>query len=1256
MATSLVPPPLPSPSPPAPPSQQEQETFIEQKLGVARRWVWWVELLTLVVAWAAGVLGLLLLAALVDHGIGLGTTGRILFWMLLLAGSLYVLVMHGGPLLVRRINPLYAARTIEEARPSLKNSLINFLLLRRERAAVKEIIFQAVQQKAATDLVDVPVEATIDRSRLIYAGYVLCGVMAAVAAYKILSPKDPFTTAARVLAPWADIPRPSRVQILHVEPGSAEVYRGQTVKVVATLHGVRPKDSLRVLFSTVDGQMVDQPVELTHTVGDRYEAVLPPASAVAGFSEGMAQDAMYRIVAGDAESPSYRLTVVAAPRIIVRRLEYTFPAYTRKAPQVVAESGDIRALEGTRVALVAQANQPIRSAWIEFDPAGGSVTQTLPLQAEGHEARGQFVLQLRDDRQTPWHTSYQLRFIDQRGGRSQQPIVHRIEVLRDLPPEVELLQPRATRVEVPEDGAVTIEVRGIDPDFGLARLYLEGQAAGRPPFTIDLLPADADQPPQAVVPIVFQPRSHGLRAGDEMTWVAVAEDHRMHPVSGQPEPNVARSPVQTLVVLPPQSPGGQPGDRDAATPPGASQKNGAASRQADHPSQTRSGEDRSQRDAPMRDASNDRSEQRRDSSSSSSPSDQPPKRDADSASTKPQGSKQPDSSKSPQQDPMGNTGSSDGEKGAGAAGQKGSSGKGEMSDAPPQGESGQPPSGNTPGAAGGNPPSSQPGERNHGQASDQPPGRGPLGTDRGNQASSGNQASGSDPGGGSSQSAKPDPEKNPSSDLPPEGQVERVEPGQTGRGKAHDGQAIEEFLKELQRRGIKIPPGQDSPPDDATGQGERGETASGDRAGGPGKSTGEKGDPGTPAKSPQGQAPQATQRGADSDQASPSSPRVQNQPQEHGQPDKNEEKDGPAGSSSPPQTPRGDSSTGNVPPASENLSKDSNAKGSGSGKEGREGAGTTSREAQGSAGKGVRENKDVPKTPQPPDGKAEEGEPSPESNSKRQSNSRGGQSGDESGGGKAGAGQPSEQPGRDSAGSQTPSDEGAGVAREPGSGEVGSQGGQGPTAGGKTGVEGQQAGQGTSSRPQEPSSSPEVGKSAGEAGDPKSDAARPQGDGQPGQPGTAASDAPVGGSDGGRPRFQTPNRSGVDPEADRANLEYARRATELVLSHLKDEAHRPDPELLKRLGWTPEDLAEFVRRWEALSRAAEEAPAGKRELDEALRSLGLRDPALRKRSGGNASDQQRDLRDAGNRSSPPPAYRELFDAFRKGAARASGRP
>jgi len=182
-----------------------------------------------------------------------------------------------------------------------------------------------------------------------------------------------------------------------------------------------------------------------------------------------------------------------------------------------------------------------------------------------------------------------------------------------------------------------------------------------------------------------------------------------------------------------------------------------------------------------------------------------------------------------------------------------------------------------------------------------------------------------------------------------------------------------------------------------------------------------------------------------------------------------------------------------------------------------------------------------------------------------------------------------------------------------------------------------------------------------------------QGDkGEPAQPQTTAPRQPPDGAKSGDPANQGQGKSGSyqpsgggdgvgessqqrQPEtegvADAANLEYARKATEMVLKRLKDEEHNPDPELLDKLGWKREDLAEFLRRWDALQKSAQENQDGKRELDEALKSLGLRDPALRKRTGGQARDNQRDLRDAGNRTAPPSRYRDLFDAFRKGAAR-----
>jgi hypothetical protein len=125
------------------------------------------------------------------------------------------------------------------------------------------------------------------------------------------------------------------------------------------------------------------------------------------------------------------------------------------------------------------------------------------------------------------------------------------------------------------------------------------------------------------------------------------------------------------------------------------------------------------------------------------------------------------------------------------------------------------------------------------------------------------------------------------------------------------------------------------------------------------------------------------------------------------------------------------------------------------------------------------------------------------------------------------------------------------------------------------------------------------------------------------------------------------------------NLDYARKATDLVLEALRDQKQNPDADLLKQLGWTAEDLERFLARWEAMkAAAAQEGRTGdeaRQSLDETLESLGLRPTTSGARRGDTRSDQQRGLRDSGYRTAPPPEYQKLFDAYRKSAGRSEGR-
>ncbi len=150
------------------------EQFIEDRLERARRTVKSVDIVTRLAALVVGVLAYLLSAAIVDHWLlegGLGFPGRLAFWLGMVGGGGAYFVRYLLPLLVFRINPVFAAHTIEQNRPGFKNSLINFLLLRRQKEEIEKDdlakrVYEGLQYRTAAELSHVSVEAAVDRTVL----------------------------------------------------------------------------------------------------------------------------------------------------------------------------------------------------------------------------------------------------------------------------------------------------------------------------------------------------------------------------------------------------------------------------------------------------------------------------------------------------------------------------------------------------------------------------------------------------------------------------------------------------------------------------------------------------------------------------------------------------------------------------------------------------------------------------------------------------------------------------------------------------------------------------------------------------------------------------------------------------------------------------------------------------------------------------------------------------------------------------------
>ena len=125
----------------------DYEQFIDHQLNRTRARIKFIDIVTAGLILLAGFLGVLFLEVVLDHVVGL----PLLLRRIVLAGGLSTAAAFSAlriamPLL-RRVNGLYAAKTIEDADPAFKNSLINYLELRRHRAQMPKAVMATLESQ-----------------------------------------------------------------------------------------------------------------------------------------------------------------------------------------------------------------------------------------------------------------------------------------------------------------------------------------------------------------------------------------------------------------------------------------------------------------------------------------------------------------------------------------------------------------------------------------------------------------------------------------------------------------------------------------------------------------------------------------------------------------------------------------------------------------------------------------------------------------------------------------------------------------------------------------------------------------------------------------------------------------------------------------------------------------------------------------------------------------------------------------------------
>ena len=505
------------------------EEFVNHQLRLTQSKIRSTELLTALVVMATILTGLLLVEILLDHWVGLPAVVRAAILAVTGIGAAYAGIRFVVAPLASRVSAFYAARRIETFDPRFKNSLLNYLDIRRHRLELSPAVLRTLEARAVADLAAVSVESAVDQRRLTQSFYALAAVVVAFCLYVLITPKNVLDSAKRALL--ADVARPTNTRLINIKPGddpeASRVVSGDDVTITAEVdtRGIRP-EVIELHYSEDGGEFFN--VATLEEGERRYD----PWAATLLDRE---RDLVYFLKANDFRSKRYKLTVLPAPRVVAVEHDVAYPAYTGVAPRNGLEGGNVRALEGSIVTVRGRTNQPAQTGFLDLKPAGRS--RLTISTSEPREVMGRFKV--------TGNGTYTIKFTTVAGKKNPEPVVFDVESIPDLPPEAAFNTPVNDPTQVPQNARIELGLDASD-DFGLgsARLtVMKGNQAiidGR-----DLLEGlEPSRNLEHREPIDLQ--AIGVQAGDELVYWAEVADRR------DPSPQRIETPKRRLKIVAPR--------------------------------------------------------------------------------------------------------------------------------------------------------------------------------------------------------------------------------------------------------------------------------------------------------------------------------------------------------------------------------------------------------------------------------------------------------------------------------------------------------------------------------------------------------------------------------------------------------------------------------------------------------------------------------------------------------------------------------
>jgi hypothetical protein len=443
----------------------KHEAFVEKELRRVRRRIRLLDSAMVLLGLVVVTLAWTLVVTLCERLLGLSSTARMAAWIVYgIAAALYLGRALVGPL-CRRVNPYFAARRIEQTLPDAKNSIINWLDLRRQK--LPPAIQSSLGYRAAKDVSRLDLDRALSPSRPLWLfglAIVLGAALAAVifvfrpTTIEIREPKDA-TSSHNVTVP---IHQPV---LFRVEVGGKIPSPDKPDRALKLLFRYGPQDPYQERL-------------LERGDHDRdWRTTLPASQVHSDFS--------YKFTGGNAETEEYQVKVSPPPLLTGKfDVNYHFPYLGSKDEAVLgANHANLKALQGTDVTLVAHANGPVQKAFLECagqkELAGKAAEDDLlamvfhfKLDRDGTTGTPFLVADNKErfalESDGPL-ARYRIRFESADRQRNLDPIPYTVQVDLDQPPVVKLDKPEQETIKA--NGVLRLHGSASD-DYGLTRLTL----------------------------------------------------------------------------------------------------------------------------------------------------------------------------------------------------------------------------------------------------------------------------------------------------------------------------------------------------------------------------------------------------------------------------------------------------------------------------------------------------------------------------------------------------------------------------------------------------------------------------------------------------------------------------------------------------------------------------------------------------------------------------------------------------------------